>query len=219
MNKTPFPETMQKLSATEITLGYTSPNLTALEVVTALTTLLVTHFTITYQFQEQLIWLQSIHSMNLLYHLRRHLPTSLEPLNLRKKDKNEPRYKTNKMYLTQGKALRLPEQGRQHDAWSTTTRRADRGSPGTQTRSQSSKHQISQLALLLLITAVIPLVEGSTLRLDPETSPREYTQPGQNEMDNQELDTTNALSTERRPEHKHEAKARNTESATWHYYS
>jgi hypothetical protein len=30
-NKTPFPETTQKLSATEITLGYTSTKLTALE--------------------------------------------------------------------------------------------------------------------------------------------------------------------------------------------
>jgi hypothetical protein len=150
-NKTPFPETTQKLSATEITLGYTSPNLTALEVVTTLTVLLVTHFTITYQFQEQLIWLQSLHSMNLLHHLRRHLPTSLEPLSLRKKEKNELRYKTNKMYLTQGKALRLPEQGRQHDAWSanhnTTSRSRESRNTNTKPKSEPPNQRLGTTTL------------------------------------------------------------------------
>ena len=140
---------------------------TALEVVTTPTMLFLIHFTITCQLQEQLIWLQSVHSMNLLNHLWKHPPTSLEPQNLGKKDKNEPRYRTNKMHLKQRKALRPPEQERQHDARPTTTRRADRGSPGaqTQTQSPSPKHRISNLTLLLLITTVIPLVEGSTLRL------------------------------------------------------
>ena len=194
-NKTPFPETTQKLPATEITLGYTSLNLTALEVVTVLTILLVTHFTITYQLQEQLIWLHGIHSMDLLNHLWRHPLISLEPQNLRKKSKAS-RCKTNKIHLKQGKSLRLPEQERQYDARSATTRRADRGSPGTQTRSQSPKHRISNSALLLLIATAIPLIEGSALKLDLEAPPHGYTQPGQNEMDNKELDTTNTLSTE-----------------------
>ena len=48
-NKAPLPETTQKLSTTETTLGDTSPNLTALEVVTTLTILIIIHFTITYQ--------------------------------------------------------------------------------------------------------------------------------------------------------------------------
>jgi hypothetical protein len=134
--------------------------------------------------------------MNLLNRLWRHPPISLEPQNLRKKDKNEPRCKTNKIHLTQEKSLRPPEQERQHDARSATTRRADRGSPGTRTRSPSPNHRISGLALLLLITTVIPLVEGSALRLDLETSPHEYAQSGQKEMDNQELETTNTPSTE-----------------------
>jgi hypothetical protein len=100
-------------------------------VVTALTTLSFIYFIITCQLQEQLIWLHGIHSMNLLNHVWRHPLISLEPLNLRKKEKNEPRRKTNKMHLKQGKALRLPEQERQHNARSALTRRADRGSPGT----------------------------------------------------------------------------------------
>jgi hypothetical protein len=142
----------------------------------ALTILFLIHSIITCQLQEQLIWLQSVHSMNLLNHLWKHPPISLEPQNLGKKDKNEPRYKTNKMHLKQRKALRLLEQERQCEARPTTTRRADQRSPGTQTQSPIPKHRISNLALLLLITTVIPLVEGSTPRLDPETSPHaEYT--------------------------------------------
>ena len=102
--------------------------------------------------------------MNLLNRLWRHPLISLEPQNLRKKDKNEPRRRTNKMRLKQEKSLRLPEQERQCTRTrSATTRRADRGSPGTRTRSPSPNHRISGLALLLLITTVIPLVEGSTL--------------------------------------------------------
>jgi hypothetical protein len=170
-NKTSLPETTQKLPATEITLGYTSLNLTALEVVTALTILYLIHFAITCQLQEKPTWLQSVHSMNLLSHLWRHPNTYLEPQNLRKKDKNGPQHRTNKMHLKQRKALRQPEQERQYDARSITTRRADQGSP---------KHRISKLTLLFFITAVIPLVEGPALRLDPEPSPHGHTQPGQN---------------------------------------
>ena len=156
-NMTSLPETTQKPPATETTLGHTSFNLTALEVVTALAILSLTYFIITCQLQEQLIWLHGVHSMNLLNRLWRHPLISLEPQNLRKKDKNEPRRKTNKMRLKQEKSLRLPEQERQYDARSATTRRADRGSPGTRTRSPSPNHRISSLALLFLITTATPL--------------------------------------------------------------
>ena len=100
-NMTSLPETTQKPPATETTLGHTSFNLTALEVVTALAILSLTYFIITCQLQEQLIWLHGVHSMNLLNRLWRHPLISLEPQNLRKKDKNEPRRKTNKMRLKQ----------------------------------------------------------------------------------------------------------------------
>jgi hypothetical protein len=52
-NKAPLPETTQKLSTTETTLGDTSPNLTALEEMTTLMVLVITHLIITYQFQDR----------------------------------------------------------------------------------------------------------------------------------------------------------------------
>jgi hypothetical protein len=45
-NKAPLPETTQKLSTTETTLGDTSPNLAVLEVVMTLTILIIIHFSL-----------------------------------------------------------------------------------------------------------------------------------------------------------------------------
>ena len=104
-NMTSLPETTQKPPATETTLGHTSFNLTALEVVTALTILSLTYFIITCQLQKQLIWLHGVHSMNLLNRLGRHPLISLEPQNLRKKSKAS-RCKTNKIHLKEGKSLK-----------------------------------------------------------------------------------------------------------------
>ena len=110
---------------------------------------------------------------------------------------NEPLLKPKKMRLKQTKSKRPPEQGRQRTRLrSVTPRRADRGSPGTRTRNPSPNHRISGLALLFLITTVTPSVEGSTFRLNPETPFHEYAQSGQKEVDNQELETANAPSTE-----------------------
>jgi hypothetical protein len=50
--------------------------------------------------------------------------------------------------------------------------------------------------LLFLITTVTPSVEGSIFRLNPETPHHEYAQSGQKEVDNLELETANAPSTE-----------------------
>jgi hypothetical protein len=51
-NMTSLPETTQKPPATETTLGHTSFNLTALEVVTILTILSLTYFIIACQLQD-----------------------------------------------------------------------------------------------------------------------------------------------------------------------
>ena len=56
-----------------------------------------------------------------------------------------------------------------------TKRRANRGRPEAQIRSQNPKRQISNRTLLLLITTVTPIVKGSTTNWDLEASSQEDT--------------------------------------------
>jgi hypothetical protein len=91
-NMTSLPETTQNPPDTDILLGHTSFNLTALAMVTTLTILplnLRRYGSISCQLQEQLIWLHGVYSMNFLSCLARHPPRPLGPQDLKKEDNED----------------------------------------------------------------------------------------------------------------------------------